>query len=94
MREYEIMFILNPAEESVIEANIEKYTKIIVENGGELKNLTKMGNRKLAYEIDKKNEGFYVLARFMGDSKVTDELTRVMKISDEVIRNLIVRVED
>lgn len=94
MREYEMMFILNPAEEAVIEANIEKYSNIIAENGGELKNLTKMGNRKLAYEIDKKNDGFYVLARFMGDSKVTDELNRVMKISDEVIRNLIVRVED
>ncbi len=94
MREYEIMYILNPAEESVIEANIEKYNKIIVDNGGELKNLTKMGNRKLAYEIDKKNDGFYVLARFMGDSKVADELTRVMKISEEVIRNLIVRVEE
>jgi small subunit ribosomal protein S6 len=88
------MYILNPAEESVIEANIEKYNKIIVDNGGELKNLTKMGNRKLAYEIDKKNDGFYVLARFMGDSKVADELTRVMKISEEVIRNLIVRVEE
>lgn len=94
MCEYEIMYILNPAEESVIEANIEKYNKIIVDNGGELKNLTKMGNRKLAYEIDKKNDGFYVLARFMGDSKVADELTRVMKISEEVIRNLIVRVEE
>lgn len=89
-----MMFILNPAEEAVIEASIEKYSKIIVDNGGELKNLTKMGNRKLAYEIDKKNDGFYILARFMGDSKVTDELNRVMKISDEVIRNLIVRVED
>ncbi|MDD4342795.1 MAG: 30S ribosomal protein S6 [Eubacteriales bacterium] len=94
MREYEIMYILNPAEENVIEANIEKYNKIIVDNGGELKNLTKMGNRKLAYEIDKKNDGFYVLARFMGDSKVADELNRVMKISEEVIRNLIVRVEE
>jgi small subunit ribosomal protein S6 len=94
VREYEIMYILNPAEENVIEANIEKYNKIIVDNGGELKNLTKMGNRKLAYEIDKKNDGFYVLARFMGDSKVADELNRVMKISEEVIRNLIVRVEE
>lgn len=94
MREYEIMYILNPAEEEVIDANIEKYNKIIAERGGELTNLTKMGNRKLAYEIDKKNEGFYVLARFMGDSKVADELNRVMKISDEVIRNLIVRVEE
>lgn len=94
MREYEIMFILNSAEESVVEANIEKYSKIIADNGGELKSLTKMGNRKLAYEIDKKTEGFYILARFMGDTKVSDELNRVMKISDEVIRNLIVRVED
>lgn len=94
MREYEIMYILNPAEESVIEANIEKYNKIIVDNGGELKNLTKMGNRKLAYEIDKKNDGFYVLARFMGDAKVSGELNRVMKISEEVIRNLIVRIEE
>ena len=94
MREYEIMYILNPAEEEVLEANIEKYNKIIADNGGELKSLTKMGTRKLAYEIDKKTEGFYVLARFMGDSKVADELNRVMKISDEVIRNLITRVEE
>ncbi len=94
MREYEIMYILNPAEEGVLEANIEKYNKIIADNGGELKSLTKMGTRKLAYEIDKKTEGFYVLARFMGDSKVADELNRVMKISDEVIRNLITRVEE
>ncbi len=94
MREYEIMYILNPAEEGVIEAQIEKFNKVIADQGGELKTLTKMGNRKLAYEIDKKNDGFYVLARFMGDEKVTEELTRVMKISDDVIRNLIVKVEE
>lgn len=94
MREYELMYILNPAEEASIEASVERYSKIIAEQGGELKSLTKMGNRKLAYEIDKKNDGFYVLARFMGDVKVADELNRVMKISDDVIRNLIVRIED
>lgn len=89
-----MMYILNPAEESVIDAQIEKYNKIIADQGGELKTLTKMGNRKLAYEIDKKNDGFYVLARFMGNEKVTDELVRVMKISEEVVRNLIVKVEE
>lgn len=94
MREYEMMYILNKAEEASIDASIEKYNGIIVAQDGEVNSTDKMGNRKLAYEIDKKTEGFYVLVRFVGEPKVANELNRVMKISEDVIRTLIVRVEE
>lgn len=93
MRKYEVMYILRPdLEQEEIQASIEKFEGII-KNGGEITNSEVMGKRRLAYEIDKFRDGFYVLVNFNASPDVVKELDRILRISDEVIRYLIVKDE-
>jgi len=91
MRKYEVMYILRPeTEQETVQALVEKFNGIIG-NGGEVTKQDVMGKRRLAYEINKIRDGIYVLVHFNATSEVVAELDRVMKITDEVIRYLIVR---
>lgn len=91
MRKYELMFIIRTdVEPEVVESTVEKFLNI-VRNGGEIVKHEVQGKRRLAYEIDKHREGIYVLINFNAPSEVVAELDRVLKISDEVIRHLIVK---
>lgn len=90
MRKYELMYIVRPdMEEEAVEASVEKF-QAIINNGGEVTEHEIMGKRRLAYEINKFREGIYVLVNFTAPAEVVAELNRVMRISDEVIRFLIV----
>ena len=90
MRKYEVMYIVRPdVEEQAVQAAVEKFQGII-NNGGEVTKQDIMGKRRLAYEIKKYREGFYVLVHFNATPEVVAELLRVMKITDEVLRYLIV----
>jgi small subunit ribosomal protein S6 len=90
MRKYEVMYIIRPdIEEEVVQSTIEKFQNII-NNGGEVTKSNVMGKRRLAYEINKFRDGHYVLVHFTAEPAVVAELDRVMKISDEIIRYLIV----
>ncbi|AOZ92871.1 MULTISPECIES: 30S ribosomal protein S6 [Paenibacillus] len=89
MRKYEVMYIIRPdIEQDVVQATVEKFQGII-SNGGEITKHDVMGKRRLAYEIKKFNDGTFVLVNFNGTPEVINELERLMKISDEVIRYLI-----
>lgn len=91
MRKYEVMYIIRPdVEQEVVQALVEKFNGII-SNGGEITKTDVIGKRRLAYEINKLREGHFVLVHFTADAAVVNELDRVMKISDEVIRSLITR---
>jgi small subunit ribosomal protein S6 len=91
MRKYEVMYIIRPdIEQEAVQATIEKFQGII-NNGGEITKHDVMGKRRLAYEINKFRDGIYVLVQFSASPEVVKELDRVMKISDEVIRYLIVK---
>ncbi|WP_166245827.1 30S ribosomal protein S6 [Paenibacillus turpanensis] len=91
MRNYEVMFILRPElDEQQVQAAVEKFANII-NNGGEITKQNVMGKRRLAYEINKIRDGIYVLVNFKGNNEVIKELDRVMRISDEVIRFLILQ---
>lgn len=93
MRKYEVMYILRPdLEEEAVQAAVEKY-KAIIENGGTITKEDVMGKRRLAYEINKFLDGVYVLVNFEAAPEVVKELDRLMKISDDVIRYLIVNDE-
>ena len=95
MREYEVMYILQAdLDEEKVTAAVEKYSGIITTNGGTITNVEKWGKRRLAYEIKGQREGNYVLVLFSGEPAVSSELDRVMKISDDVLRHLIVRKGD
>jgi len=91
MRKYEVMFIIrSDVDQEVVEATVEKFQNI-VNNGGEIVKSDVQGKRRLAYEIDKQRDGIYVLFNFNAPSEVVAELDRVMKISDEIVRHLIVK---
>jgi len=91
MRKYEVMYIVRPdVEEQAFQAAVEKFQTIITSGGGEVTKSEVMGKRRLAYEIKKFRDGLYVLVNFNAAPAVVAELERVMKISDEVIRYLII----
>ncbi|QGG58489.1 30S ribosomal protein S6 [Paenibacillus sp. B01] len=91
MRKYELMYIIRPeTEQEAVQALVEKFNGIIA-NGGEVSKSDVLGKRRLAYEINKIRDGIYVLVHFTGPSEVVNELDRVIKITDEVIRFLIVK---
>ncbi|AJS60683.1 30S ribosomal protein S6 [Paenibacillus sp. IHBB 10380] len=91
MRKYEVMYIIRPdIEQDAVQANVEKFQGII-SNGGEITKHDVMGKRRLAYEITKFNDGTFVLVNFNGTPEVLNELERLMKISDDVIRYLITK---
>ncbi|MBT9172446.1 MAG: 30S ribosomal protein S6 [Syntrophomonadaceae bacterium] len=95
MSRYETMFILKPdLEEEKYDALIAKFKGIIEAGKGEVINLTRIGRRRLAYEVKKFREGFYLLLNYSGESSVTDELERNFRITDDVIRYLIVKEEE
>ncbi|MFL0250113.1 30S ribosomal protein S6 [Clostridium neuense] len=94
MNKYETLFILNPSlEEEAINANVEKFKGIVENGGGEVENVDLWGKRKLAYEINKLNEGFYVLMNFKSDAQLPKELDRVFRITDNIVRHLIINTE-
>lgn len=92
MNKYEILYILaSNLDEAVKEAQIEKYSALVTANSGEVESVNKWGNKRFAYEIDGKNDGYYVLMNFTAKSDLPQEIERQMKISDEVIRYMTVR---
>lgn len=92
MTNYEAMFILRPDLEEEKIAEIMARVRSLVENrGGEVTKLEKWGKRRLAYQIQHLREGLYILFRFAGGSEIVQELDRIFKITDEVIRHIIVR---
>lgn len=95
MYPYEVMFILRPdLDEEVQTASIEKVSRLISDGGGTVEKVDKWGKRKLAYEVKGYREGLYVVTEFQGTPELAKELDRVLKISDEVIRGLIVRRDE
>lgn len=94
MRPYEAMVVLRPAlEEATLEATLARLTSVITDQGGEITHVDQWGKRRLAYTIDDHIEGFYVVIKFQGNPGITTELERVMRISDVVLRFLVVRDE-
>ena len=92
MNKYEVLYILAAnADEAVKEAQVEKYSALVTANGGEVESVNKWGNKRFAYEIDGKNDGYYVLMNFTAKPEFPQELERQMRISDEVIRYMVVR---
>lgn len=94
IRNYESMYIIdaNLTDEQV-DSIIAKYTKLITDQGGEVRAVGRWDKRRLAYEIMGRREGLYILMFFDAEAAVAKELDRVYRISDDVFRHLITRVE-
>jgi len=94
MRKYELMYIIRPdLEQEANKAIVDKFQNLITDNGGEIAKLDEMGKRRIAYEMEGYHEGHYVLINFQSESNVVSELDRVLRITDGVIRHLIVKDE-
>ncbi len=94
MTKYEVMFIINPTlEDATKQATIETVKEIIAADG-EVGEVKEMGMRKLAYPILKLEDGYYVVVEFKGNSTLPKELDRRLKISDNVIRHIIINQEE
>ena len=95
MRKYETIFILHPSlDEEAVKANIEKFKGVIENGGGTVENVDFWGKRKLAYEIAKVSEGYYTLINFEANPELPKELDRVFRITDGVIRHIVVKQEN
>ena len=92
MNSYELLYILNnELADEAKEAVIEKLNAVVTANGGTVDSVDKWGTRRLAYPINYKNEGYYVLTNFTAPATLPDELERVMRITDAVVRFMIVK---
>lgn len=93
MINYEVMFIIDPTlEEAAKDACIER-VKGVIASEGEVGNVDVWGMRKLAYPIQKKNEGYYVVIEFKASPELPKELDRRLRISDDVMRHIIINKE-
>ena len=94
MTNYELMFIIDPTlEDEAKKATIEA-VKGIIENEGEVTDVDEWGLRKMAYQIQKKSEGYYVVITFKAQSTLPKELDRRLRISDNVMRHIIVNKDE
>ncbi len=91
MNKYESIVIINPSlEEQAIKELITKFTDLI-NSDGKVENVDEMGLRKLAYEIQKKSEGYYVVYSFEANPQLIAELERVYRITDGIMKFITVR---
>lgn len=91
MNNYETLFILNGTlDAETIKGNVEKFKAVIENNGGVIENVDEWGRRKLAYPINKLNDGYYTLINFKSNPDLPRELERNYRISDAVIRFIVV----
>ena len=93
MNKYESVIIIGQeVTEEGIKALIEKFTELI-NSDGKLDNVQEMGRKKLAYDIGKNTEGYYVVFNFEAKPTLIAELERNYRITDEVIKFITVRLE-
>lgn len=94
MKNYELVYVLRPTLDDEAKTAVLDKVKAIIETSGEVEKVDVWGVRKLAYEIQKLNEGFYVLVNFKAATELPKELDRNLKISDAVIRHMIVNLDE
>ena len=94
MNKYESVIIINPSlEEQGIKDVITNFTDLI-NSDGKVENVDEMGRRKLAYEIKKQSEGYYVVYTFEANPEFITELERIYRITDSVMKFITIRKED
>jgi small subunit ribosomal protein S6 len=90
---YEAMLIVIPElDEEQVENTISRFQTIIERTGGGVENVSHWGRRKLAYEIDHRTDGFYVVMEFTAGERTLVELKRILRVSDDVLRHMIVKL--
>lgn len=94
MNNYELVYVLRPAIEDEAKDAVLDKVKAIIEESGEVAKVDVWGVKRLAYEIQKLREGYYVLVEFKATTDVPKELARNLKINDNVIRHMVINVDE
>lgn len=95
MRYYETMFILKPTlTQEEIDAKIEFFKNIILNNGGSIDGCINMGMRNLAYEIKKNKRGYYFVIYFKSPATLIKELERNYRITEDILRFIVINYEN
>lgn len=94
MNKYESVVIINPnVDEEGVKALVQKFTDLI-NSDGKVEKVDELGKKKLAYEVQKNKEGYYVVFYFEANPSLISELERIYRITDEVIKFMSVKVEE
>lgn len=94
-RTYEIVFIIDPdADDAEVMRMTEAVQKVITDQGGNITKTEMMGRRQLAYEINHKRDGVYVLLEVDGSGAEIAELERRMRVNDRILRYMTIRVDE
>jgi len=94
MRKYEIMYIIRPnIEDEAKKALVERFNTILTDNGAELTEVKEWGKRRLAYEINDFRDGYYMLVQVQAEAAAVQEFDRLAKISEDIIRHMVIREE-
>lgn len=95
MKHYELLFILKPTlTEDEVKVKVDFVKEVITKNGGEIASVVEMGARKLAYKIKKYERGIYFVIYFQAPPALMLELTRNIRITEDIIRFLTVKFEN
>lgn len=95
MRSYELMLVFHPeTEEEPIDTFMDRLRGIIEQDGGQVDDISKWGKKRLQYEIAECQEGFYAVMQFTAGTDAAKELERVVRITDAVIRHLLVKQDE
>jgi small subunit ribosomal protein S6 len=91
---YETLFIIDASlSEEAIKGLVDKFTALIAEHG-KISDVNEWGKRRLAYPINDKEEGYYVLVNFESEGNLPAELERIFGITDGIMRSIVIRHED
>lgn len=94
MNKYESVVIINSnTEEQGIKALIQKFSDLI-NSDGKVESVEELGTKKLAYEIKKQKEGYYIIIKFEANPTLIAELERIYRITDEVMKFIVVKEEE
>ncbi|MCA1054897.1 30S ribosomal protein S6 [Rossellomorea aquimaris] len=95
MRKYEVMYIVRPnIDEESKKSVVERFDNVLSTNGAEIIESKDWGKRRLAYEINDFRDGFYQLVKMNANTEAVNEFDRLAKISDDIIRHIVVKEEE
>ncbi len=94
MRHYELVLIVHPDQSDQVVGMVERYIKLVQDNGGAIHRLEDWGRRQLAYPINKIHKAHYVLFNIETDGETLAELEELFRYNDAIIRSLVIRRDD
>ena len=94
MRHYEVMIILDPQQdERTVAPSLDKFLEVVRKENGKVEKVDVWGKKRLAYPIDKKEEGIYAVVNLECEADTVKELDRVLNLNDNVVRTKVLRTD-